>query len=58
MTKLPHGNILIEFVNGQTIKPEVSKNSFENQRNRTAQLRAEFEDRKRKQTDPQFLVVI
>ncbi|ENQ3107587.1 competence protein ComK [Bacillus sp. 491mf] len=57
ITKLPHGNILIEFINGQTIKLEVSKNSFENQRNRTAQLRAEFEDRKRKQAATKFLLV-
>ena len=57
VTKLPHGNTFIEFINGQTIKLEVSKNSFENQRNRTAQLRAEFEDRKRKQAATKFLLV-
>lgn len=41
-------------MNGQTIKLEVSKNNFENQINRTAQLHAEFEDRKRKQTEAKY----
>jgi competence protein ComK len=43
---LPHNTLLIKFSNNKTIKLEISKSSFDNQRYRTAQLRSAFEDRK------------
>lgn len=36
------------------MKLEMSKSSFENQQNRTAKLRTEYEDRKKKQGNPCF----
>lgn len=36
------------------MKLEISKSSFENQQNRTAKLRTEYEDRRKKQGSPCF----
>ncbi len=45
--ELADGNLIIRFINGFAVKLEMSKSSFENQQNRTAKLRTEYEDRKR-----------
>ncbi len=45
---------MIRFINGLAVKLEISKSSFENQQNRTAKLRTEYEDRKKKQGNPCF----
>lgn len=47
--ELADGNLIIRFINGLAVKLEISKSSFENQQNRTAKLRTEYEDRKDKQ---------
>ncbi|MDM5153787.1 competence protein ComK [Bacillus sp. DX1.1] len=47
--ELADGNLIIRFINGFAVKIEMSKSSFENQQNRTAKLRTEYEDRKDKQ---------
>ncbi|MBC6971486.1 competence protein ComK [Bacillus sp. Xin] len=52
--ELADGNLIIRFINGLAVKLEISKSSFENQQNRTAKLRTEYEDRKNKQGKPQF----
>ncbi|EEL51801.1 MULTISPECIES: competence protein ComK [Bacillus cereus group] len=52
--ELADGNLIIRFINGLAVKLEISKNSFENQQNRTAKLRTEYEDRKNKQGTIQF----
>ena len=52
--ELKDGNLIIRFINGFAVKLEISKSSFENQQNRTAKLRTEYEDRKKKQGSPCF----
>ncbi|WP_410981658.1 competence protein ComK [Bacillus cereus] len=52
--ELADGNLIIRFINGLAVKLEISKSSFENQQNRTAKLRTEYEDRKSKQGKLQF----
>ncbi|KFN03192.1 competence protein [Bacillus clarus] len=52
--ELTDGNLIIRFINGFAVKLEISKSSFENQQNRTAKLRTEYEDRKEKQGSPRF----
>ncbi|MEN1938548.1 competence protein ComK [Paenibacillus sp. 102] len=52
--ELADGNLIIRFINGLAVKLEISKSSFENQQNRTAKLRTEYEDRKNKQGRLQF----
>lgn len=52
--ELADGNLIIRFINGFAVKLEMSKSSFENQQNRTAKLRTEYEDRKDKQGNLQF----
>ncbi|MCI0766504.1 competence protein ComK [Bacillus sp. TL12] len=52
--ELADGNLIIRFINGLAVKLEISKSSFENQQNRTAKLRTEYEDRKNKQGKLQF----
>ncbi|WP_459500693.1 competence protein ComK [Bacillus sp. C1] len=47
--ELLDGNLIIRFINGFAVKLEMSKSSFENQQNRTAKLRTEYEDLKNKQ---------
>ncbi|MBO9128708.1 competence protein ComK [Bacillus sp. 165] len=42
-----HGTLLVTLTNGQTLKLDMSKGSFDNQLYRTAQLRSAFEDRKK-----------
>ncbi|WP_028402536.1 competence protein ComK [Ectobacillus panaciterrae] len=51
---LPHNNLLIKFSNDKTIKLAISQNSFNNQRNRTAQLRSAFEGLKERKTVQTF----
>ena len=51
--ELKDGNLIIRFINGFAVKLEISKTSFENQQNRTAKLRTEYEDR-RKNKEPCF----
>ena len=45
--ELEDGNLIIRFINGFAVKLEISKTSFENQQNRTAKLRTEYEDRRK-----------
>ena len=45
--ELKDGNLIIRFINGFAVKLEISKTSFENQQNRTAKLRTEYEDRRK-----------
>ncbi|KEK24869.1 competence protein ComK [Bacillus gaemokensis] len=52
--ELADGNLMIRFINGLGVKLEMSKSSFENQQNRTAKLRTEYEDRKDKQGSLRF----
>ncbi len=52
--ELKDGNLIIRFINGFAVKLEISKTSFENQQNRTAKLRTEYEDRRKKQGNPCF----
>ncbi|WP_242161756.1 competence protein ComK [Bacillus cereus group sp. BfR-BA-01522] len=52
--ELADGNLIIRFINVFAVKLEMSKSSFENQQNRTAKLRTEYEDRKDKQGNLQF----
>lgn len=52
--ELADGNLIIRFINGLAVKLEISKSSFENQQNRTAKLRTEYEDRKDKQRGLHF----
>ncbi|MEH7460011.1 competence protein [Bacillus pseudomycoides] len=52
--ELADGNLIIRFINGLAVKLEMSKSSFENQQNRTAKLRTEYEDRKDKQGSLRF----
>ncbi|CAM4089078.1 competence protein [Bacillus manliponensis] len=51
------GTLFITFINGQAIKLEMSRGSFENQVCRTAQLRAAFEDRKGKRVQLAFMTM-
>ncbi|MEK4937638.1 competence protein [Bacillus pseudomycoides] len=52
--ELADGNLIIRFINGLAVKLEISKSSFENQQNRTAKLRTEYEERKDKQRGLHF----
>ncbi|HDR7654867.1 MULTISPECIES: competence protein ComK [Bacillus] len=52
--ELKDGNVIVRFINGFAVKLEISKSSFENQQNRTAKLRTEYEDRRKKQGNPCF----
>jgi competence protein ComK len=50
----PRGTLLVTFTNGQTLKLDMSKGSFDNQLHRTAQLRSAFEDRKKHKASRSF----
>ncbi|PFP43392.1 competence protein, partial [Bacillus cereus] len=54
---LKDGNVIVRFINGFAVKLEISKSSFENQQNRTAKLRTEYEDRRKKQGNPSFKLI-